>query len=253
MSKVLVTRSLLEDIGDAIRVKTGESGDLTLPQMASAITGIKTSSALKYRFGQFYGSYDASAATSLSVTVNTPGNEKCIIIVAHRDSLTTPSGWELLYNTITPGATLNQWISIFVKDFNSSYNSSVSLVQASSVRICAVTMYFAQNVHIEEPVMQAFDSDATIYKHTIPASDDVYLCVANYAWSGNSSIDVMSIVASDYDTYMLPNNPDASVTRRLIVFVANSSSPMVFTMNNLSKNEDSNKSNRLYLYKLSTQ
>lgn len=251
MSKVLVTRSLLEDVGDAIRAKTGESDNLTLPQMASAITGIKTS-ALKYRFGQFYGDYAGSVATSLSVTINTPGNEKCIIIVAHRDSLTTPSGWELLYNTITPGATINQWISIFVKDFNSSYNSSVSLVQASSARICAVTMYFAQNVHIEEPVIQAFDSDATIYKYTIPASDDVYLCVANHIWAGDATMNVMSIVASDYDTYMLPNNPNSSVTRRLIVFVANSSSPMVITMNS-TNDESGTTNNRLYLYKLSTQ
>lgn len=42
MGKVLVTDSLLTDIGDAIRAKTGGNSNLTLAQMADEIAGIST-------------------------------------------------------------------------------------------------------------------------------------------------------------------------------------------------------------------
>lgn len=44
MSRVLVTESLLEDIGDAIRSKNGSSDTYTLEEMVDAITAIETNS-----------------------------------------------------------------------------------------------------------------------------------------------------------------------------------------------------------------
>lgn len=245
MGKVLVTDSLLTDIGDAIRAKTGGNSNLTLAQMADEIAGIETpSSALKYRFGTFYGDTAGSVAASLNVTVDTPGNEKCIIVVAHRDTLTTPTGWELLYCTKEPN--FNQWISILSKEFASSYNQTITLSQASSVRICAATMYFSLNVGITEPIMQEFDSNASIYTYTIENRDDVYLCVANHAWAGNAT---MSFTPNRIS---LPDDKTSSTTRRLIVFVANSPIDIVFSMNTNIASADDRNNNRLFLYKLTT-
>jgi hypothetical protein len=71
MSKVLVTRSLLEDIGDAIRTKTGESGDLTLPQMASAISEIQTISTYEYIKPEYFGLSYGYIATNGGFFANT--------------------------------------------------------------------------------------------------------------------------------------------------------------------------------------
>lgn len=60
MSKVLVTKSSLEDIADAIRVKNGAATTYKPGQMAAAIAALPSSSTLGTKTVTANGTYQAS-------------------------------------------------------------------------------------------------------------------------------------------------------------------------------------------------
>lgn len=80
MGYVLVTDTELEDIGDAIRAKTGGNSNLTLAQMADEIAGIETVGTYEYIEPEYYGLSYGYIAYGSSKFYSNPTNTACVNI-----------------------------------------------------------------------------------------------------------------------------------------------------------------------------
>lgn len=244
MSKALVTESLLEDIGDAIRAKTGSNATMTLSQMASAIDGL-TSTPIRHRFGTYAGSYAGNTSDTLSVSISAYTGEKCFIVLMHRVPVNTPSGWTLV--DCTKSAIYTQYISIFSKSFQSTASETVTITKVTSgdtSRICAFPIYFNTNVSLSAPTQQEFDSGASTYTYTVQPTDDLYLAVVNHAWAGSGTFSL----TPSYE--MIPNPSVGSQTVRLYGFVTGAVNHNIVWNCTTSVSTDDRNNNRLFFYKI---
>lgn len=243
MGYALVTESLLEDIGDAIREKTGGNANLTLAQMASAISGL-SSKPIQYRLGTFEEDPAGGAVSSITFSVSANAGEKCLLVVMHRASVDTPNSWSLVH--CTKNENFDQWISIFSKYYSSDAVEAVTVSKTDSsntARMCGASIYFNKDISLESPIRQTFDNSTGTYSYTVQKSDDIYLCVVNNAYAGSSIVTVSPIIKKLPDT-------SNSITCRLCIFVAGTfCENMIWNASTVVNSADYS-NNRLFLYKI---
>lgn len=123
-----------------------------------------------FNFGDLYGTSDGNSATSLSVTVTYPSDyAKAYIIVMHRDTITLPSEWERIDYRTNPNWN-SQYLSVYEKTGTSGDTETVTITQASNVRLAAFTIYMNSANHltyVDSTLMDAYK----VYSFTNTNSD----------------------------------------------------------------------------------
>lgn len=119
-----------------------ETAESNKPKKGNGYAKIKLLKEAKdFEFGSLYGTSDGNPATSLSVTVTYPSDyTKAYIIIMHRDTITLPSGWELVDQQTNPNWT-SQYLSVYEKTGTAGDTETITISQASNVRLAAFTIY----------------------------------------------------------------------------------------------------------------
>lgn len=201
---------------------------------------------LLYDYGELFGDVSGVATTSLAVTLKDHSGYKALIIIMHRGAVTV-SGGAVLVNS-TKSENYNQWISIYEVTKNDNSTITCTITQASSARMCAVTMYVNPTLTLSAPVQQHFDSGSTMYQYTIPRSSNgkARLLVINHPWSGSTT----STIITPPNVALLPDMDTFKNTGRLQAAIISNIDNVFWQVNTVLSGETSEdfRYDRAFLY-----
>ncbi len=194
--------------------------------------------------GSYFGDTGGTAATTLTVELAGEAGELAVLVLMHRDAVTLDVDMTLVNSRVN---NYGQYISIYTKLLTAS-GVTVTVTQASSVRMCALTMVMRAGTVIGTPTEQAMDSSASTYQYTVARSNGPCLVVINDTYTSSSST-LTHTITGEYESLQ----PDISGTTgvRLAAFVVQYGSGSVVWTESATANTDSRSYNRAYIYPLS--
>lgn len=195
--------------------------------------------------GSCFGDTGGAATDTLTVELSGDVGELAVLVLMHRDVVTLDVGMTLVDSTAN---SYGQYISVYTKVMTSSVET-VTVTQASSVRMCALTMYMRAGTAIGAPVPQEMDAGSNTYQYTIDRSDGPSLVVINDAYTVSSSSSLSHTITGEAESLQ----PDISTTAgiRLAAFVVQEGSGSVVWTESTTADADSRLYNRAFIYPLS--
>lgn len=200
---------------------------------------------LSYDVGEFIGIPAGNTGETLIGTVTGKANTKILLVVMHRDTITTPAGFTLVNKT--RNTNYEQYISIFEKESLTNETLTVTIQQSSAVRICACWFRISRGFTVGQPTLQEMDYSSASYhlQYTISANSAPRLIVLSNA-----------TVSSNYTSHSqtsprqnsLPNEAVSNEGTRLAAFIQQSASDVVWTDPNTTVDENSYTNNRALIY-----
>lgn len=152
-----------------------------------------------YNMG-FFGDPSGPTISSISVSINGHQGEYAIICVMHRDTLTPPSGCELLASP--KSAYGDQWVSVY-KCYLNSQSVTLAFVQNSNARMCATawtintdySLDYSNTVafqfYLNDAVIQTTGLTFVVFNSFYAQSSGVSYPVSDGAWICRANMDVM--------------------------------------------------------------